>query len=70
MTPSGAIGQAQTWWPPNPWDLSPMSPGTSTGEYEYTPGEGGAFTIVVHQVPLPDYPAAPGSGYPPTYTAQ
>lgn len=68
MTPAGAVGQAQTWWPANPWTLMPMQPGT--GDFEYAPGEASAFTLTVHQQPLPDYDGIPGSGYPPSYTAQ
>jgi hypothetical protein len=70
MSATGAVGQTQTWWPTNPWTLTPMSPGTSTGEFAYTPGAGGAFTLVLYQQALPDLPGSPGSGYPATYTAQ
>jgi hypothetical protein len=53
MSPSGAVGAAHTWWPRNPWTMAPMGAGTSTGDFEYVPGAGGAFTIVLHQQPLP-----------------
>lgn len=70
MTAAGVVGQAQTRWPANPWTLAPMVPGAQTGDFEYVPGMGGAFTLVVHQQELPELPGVPGSGQPATYTAQ
>lgn len=64
MTPTGAVGLAHTWWPDNPWGGwgSPMTPGTFSGGYEYTPNGDGSFTLLVHQYPFPPFAA--------TYTAQ
>jgi hypothetical protein len=70
MTPWGAVGQAQTWWPVSAWTGEPMRPGSDRGHYEYTPGGDGTFTLVLHQQPLEPYPGMPSSGYPETYTAQ
>jgi hypothetical protein len=47
-----------------------MASGTGVGDFEYTPGVGGIFTVVLHQQALPDLRGSPGSGYPPTSTAQ
>jgi hypothetical protein len=69
MTSTGAVGTAHTWWPANPWTLAPMGPGTSLGCFEYTPGGGGSFTIVLHQQPLPMVNGQAGTEFPATYTA-
>jgi hypothetical protein len=70
MSATGAVGAAHTWWPLNPWTLQPMAQGTSTGYFEYTPGEAGAFTIVLHQNELPMIYGDPSTAYAATYTAQ
>ena len=62
MTATGALGLAHTWWPDNPWTISPMTPGTSHGDYEYTPHGDGTFTVLVHQAPVAPFTE--------TYTAQ
>jgi hypothetical protein len=70
MDPTGAVGSTHTWWPKNPWTLAPMTGGTSLGCYEYVPGAQGAFTVTVHQSPLPMVNGQAGTEFPPTYTAQ
>ena len=66
LAPAAAVGVAHTWWPTSPWDLMPMGPGTQYGEYTYTPGAGGSYTLVLHEQPDPDLPEY----YPAEYTAQ
>jgi hypothetical protein len=70
MTAAGAVGQAQSWWPMSPWTGTAMAPGTAVGDFDYTPGPSSAFTVVLHQQPLPALPGHPETEYPPTYTAQ
>ena len=70
MSAAGAVGAAHTWWPSNPWTLMPMTIGASTGQFEYTPGGDGAFTIVLHQQQLPMVNGDPTTAFPATYTAQ
>ncbi len=70
MSANGAVGTARAWWPLNPWTLQPMSPGTGLGCFEYTPGAGGSFTVILHQQPLPAVHGDPASAFPETYTAQ
>jgi len=62
MTASGDVGTAHTWWPVNPFTSTAMQPGTSTGEFTYTPADDGTFTVQVQQAPISPFPA--------TYTAQ
>ncbi len=35
-------------WPTNPWTQAPMQPGDAVGDYVYTPGADGSFTLAVH----------------------
>jgi hypothetical protein len=35
-------------WPTNPFTNAPMKPGTSPGDYVYTPGAGTAYTLAVN----------------------
>ena len=70
MSAAGAVGAGHAWWPKNPWTMQPMAAGTSTGDFEYTTGTGGTFTIVLHQQALPMVHGDPASAFPATYTAQ
>jgi hypothetical protein len=70
MSATGAVGTAHTWWPKSPWTLQPMAAGTNTGDFEYTPGAGGTFTLVLHQSPLLMWHGDPSTAFPATYTAQ
>jgi hypothetical protein len=70
MNAAGDVGAAHTWWPVSPWSLQPMAQGTATGCFEYTPGDGGAFTIVLHQSALPMVYGDPSTAFAATYTAQ
>jgi hypothetical protein len=47
MTATGDVGAAHTWWPTNPWTLATMAAGSGYGDFVYTPGPGGSFTIAV-----------------------
>ena len=63
LTQSGAVGAAQTYWPPNPWAWpAGMDQGTGYGQYEYEPSLDGTFSLLVHLMPTAQHPA--------TYTAQ
>jgi hypothetical protein len=66
VTRYGQVGSDHSWWPQNPWTLGDMSQGTDYGEFTYTPGTGGDYTLVLHEMPDPDYPEY----YPADYTAQ
>jgi hypothetical protein len=70
VTSAGAVGQAHTWWPVNPWTNSTMTPGTYVGQYEYLPSGDGSYALILHQSPLPMVHGDPATEYPPTYTAQ
>ena len=70
MSAAGAVGAAHTWWPLNPWTMQPMAQGATTGCFEYTPGDDGAFTIVLHQSALPMVYGDPSTAFAATYTAQ
>jgi hypothetical protein len=61
LSSAGAVGQAHTWWPTNPFLGLGMSSGAGIGQYTYTPGDDG-FTVTVKLVATTQYPA--------TYTAQ
>jgi len=50
MTRTGAVGALHAWWPVNPWSAaSPMANGGATGDFQYTPGVGGTYTLTVRQ---------------------
>jgi hypothetical protein len=55
VTSTGSVGGAHTWWPANPWTLEPMAPGTGYGDYTYTPGPDGRFTVSVVLQPRDGY---------------
>jgi hypothetical protein len=64
VTCFGAVGAAHTWWPRNPWTWGSMEPGTGYGDYTYTPGTGGSYTLVLHEWPDPSQPAYYPADYP------
>jgi hypothetical protein len=49
MTKTGAVGALHAWWPVNPWAASPMANSGATGDFQYTPGAGGTYTLTVRQ---------------------
>jgi hypothetical protein len=50
MAKTGAVGALHGWWPVNPWSgVSPMANSDVTGDFQYTPGTGGAYTLTVRQ---------------------
>jgi hypothetical protein len=49
MTKAGAVGALHAWWPANPWAASPMTNRDATGDFQYTPGAGGTYTLTVRQ---------------------
>jgi len=53
MTKTGAVGALHAWWPVNPWSAaSPMANSGATGDFQYTPGAGAAYTLTVRQQPV------------------
>lgn len=48
MAPSGAVGLEHADWPLDPIDGAAMGPGSTPGDYTYTPGALGAYTLTVH----------------------
>jgi hypothetical protein len=50
LTKTGAAGAPHAWWPSNPWTSPlPMYNVDSVGDFQYTPGAGGAYTLTVRQ---------------------
>ena len=49
MTKTGAVGASHGWWPLSPWTSAPMVNSDTAGDFQYTPGAGGAYTLTVRQ---------------------
>lgn len=60
LTPTGAVGLAHAWWPTDPFSAAgnSMEPGAQEGNYAYTPGGDGTFTVTVNLVASSKYPAS------------
>ena len=48
VSKSGGVGQLFTYWPTNPFTGQPMAPGTDPGEFAYSAGAGGAYSLSAH----------------------
>jgi hypothetical protein len=69
LSPAGAVGDAHTWWPVNPWVGSPMRAGSDAGQFTYTDNGDGTFSLTLHQMAVP--PRYGGDfSMPDAYTAQ
>ena len=55
LTRAGAVGAAHLWWPANPWTSSSMTNADARGDFQYTPGDGGSYTLTVRQQPVAPY---------------
>jgi len=55
LTRTGAVGSAHVWWPANPWSGSAMANTDAKGDFQYTPGDGGSYTLTVRQQPVAPY---------------
>ena len=49
MSQTGAVGTSHGWWPLSPWTGTPMVNSDVTGDFQYTPGAGGTYTLTVRQ---------------------
>lgn len=50
LSSSGAVGALHGFWPVNQWTNLPMQNADNKGDFQYTPGTGGAYTLTVRQV--------------------
>jgi hypothetical protein len=48
VSKTGALGQANSYWPDNPYSALPMVQGTAAGTFTYVVHNDGSYTLTGH----------------------
>jgi hypothetical protein len=48
VSKTGALGQANSYWPDNPYSALPMGSGTTAGQFTYVVHDGGTYQLTGH----------------------